>query len=709
MAFTNDKKRRLDSPSRSSAIEALIQELATARGAGESVDYSEVEEKHQDLMPELGDRLRLIRAMEMAAVSPNDASAGEEDAESTESDQNSAAEFLREALEGYEILEQVDYGGQGRVFKAIQTATNRTVAIKILLDGPLASKRHRDRFLREIELVSRLKDPGIVTVYDSGTLRDRPYLVMEFVDGLPIDDYVCAERPDVKGRIQLFLQVCHAIAAAHRRGIIHRDLKPANILVDGSGRVHVLDFGLAKEIGDPSHSGTRAVLSQTGLIVGTLCYLSPEQAWGQSGSVDTRSDVYTLGVVLFELLTGLPPYPTNGPREQVLHRIRCDESAGLRKAIAIAGGDGVVEVKHIDRDLETILTRCLTKEPERRYQSVTALSDDLERYLRGDVIEARAASSLYVLQKTFRKFRVHVTIAAAFLVLILAALVGMSVLYNRANDTARIAYAGLLVGNFVREAERSVDKRQIDQAIGMLEAAVEVGEGIPHDDPLVRRQIFTAHHDLANLYIEAGRQDEAVEQCDMAMELSDALQMADPEDLEWVRLVGFSQKLRARAASENREWDRALQHFKESLSIRKQLAALEPQNTHWQVELSNAYVSLGKVAQKLELWDDALTYFMEAHGIDRRVLTAEPSNIRNAVHMASTEINLGRLHLSCETDHGDAQVVEWYARADDRLMALPKSPDLKKWEGYITDLYFAIDAGRATLHANQGTPNDDDS
>ncbi|MCH8243597.1 MAG: hypothetical protein IH897_13445 [Planctomycetes bacterium] len=183
-----ETKRRRDPTSSSGEIEAVIYKLAAARRTGQTVDYAAVEKAHQNLMPELGNRLRMIRAMEMAAVAPSDTSSAEEYATSLESDRNSAAEFLREALEGYEILEQVDYGGQGRVFKAIQTATNRTVAIKVLLDGPLASQRHRDRIIRVIELVSRLNDPGIVTVYDSGTLRDRPYLVMEFVDGLPIDD-----------------------------------------------------------------------------------------------------------------------------------------------------------------------------------------------------------------------------------------------------------------------------------------------------------------------------------------------------------------------------------------------------------------------------------------------------------------------------------------------------------------------------------------
>lgn len=174
MATKSGDKRHRGSSSSSGEIEAVIYKLAAARYAEQTVGYTAAEQAHQNLMPELGDRLRVLRAMEMAAVTPNGASSKEEYATSWELDQNSAAEFLRGALEGYEILEQFDYGGQGRVFKATQTATNRMVAIKVLLDGPLASKRHRDRFLREIELVSRLKNPGIVTVYDSGTLRDRP-------------------------------------------------------------------------------------------------------------------------------------------------------------------------------------------------------------------------------------------------------------------------------------------------------------------------------------------------------------------------------------------------------------------------------------------------------------------------------------------------------------------------------------------------------
>lgn len=664
MAPKNEMKQSSGFSSSNGEIDAIIHELAAARRAGQTVDYVAAEQAHQKLMPELGNRIRMIQAMEMAAVTPNGASSAEEFADSLESDQNSAAEFLREALEGYEILEQFDYGGQGRVFKAIQTATNRTVAIKVLLDGPLATKRHRDRFIREIELVSRLKEPGVVTVYDSGTLRDRPYLVMEFVDGLPIDDYVCAERPDVKGRIQLFLQVCNAIAAAHRHGIIHRDLKPTNILVDGNGRVHVLDFGLAKEVGDASRSGTRAVLSQTGLIVGTLRYLSPEQAWGHNGSIDTRSDVYTLGVILFELLTGLPPYPTNGARETVLHRIRTGEATGLRRAIAIAGGDGVVEPKHIDRDLETILLRCLTKEPDRRYQSVVALSDDLERYVRGDVIEARADSGLYLLRKTFSRYRGPAIIVAVVIVL---SIVVLAVTSAMSKATARTAQIGIEFWQSVYRAEYSSKLGQTDKAIDLLEKITSRGMEIPLDNALVWQAVFAAHHNLSDLYIESNRLEDAERHSDRVAELTEVLLRNEPDNPEWLRLASFSRKQRGRAAIARKEWEQALTEFEEVLAIRKRLAERLIGESQTRVELAHAHAWVAKAARAGGQLKKAELHNFEAYAEFERLLQDDPKNSDVILGLGHSEARMAFDYMSYNDEHHDIEAMSWFERSRDRL------------------------------------------
>lgn len=707
MAANNDKKRRPGSSSRTTEIEAVVRELATRRGAGRTVDYSVVEREHQELMPELGDRLRLLRAMDVAATSPHDASSSIEEDELAEKDENSAIEFLCQALDGYEMLNQIDYGGQGRVFRAVQRATNRTVAIKVLLDGPLASKRQRDRFSREIELISRLKDPGIVTVYDSGTVRGRPYLVMEFVDGLPIDDYVIAERPDVEGRIRLFLKVCHAIAVAHRHGIIHRDLKPANILVDGDTRVHVLDFGLAKELQERAYSGSKESLSDTGQIIGTLRYLCPEQAWGQNDKIDTRSDVYTLGVVLFEMLTGLPPYPTIGHREEILRRIRLLEPCRLAKAIEMTGGDGVVETKHIDRDLEIIVLRCLKKEPERRYQSVLALSEDLERYLRGDAIEARAASGLYVLRKTFRKFRVHVTIAAAFLFLLVGALVGMTILYKRTERVLDIAKRGLLVGGYTRLASVIRMVGEPDMALGLLEQAHELDEFGSTDDPLVRQQAFHFHHVLTELYIKKNRLEEARIHCAKAHELTESLRRDAPDDLEWLRFEGFVHKLHGRLAFAQQQWGEALRFFQDMLKVRQRIAEAKPENPDWHTELANAHSLVAKAARKDSQPQVALQHYLDAYGIRDQLSRDHPQTIDYAVLLSNSEVALGAAFVAQGTEDGDTRAFYHLERAHGRLTALRLSHDVRAWESFIAKALDAVEENLAILHGSDASKKSD--
>ena len=184
--------------------------------------------------------------------------------------------FLRKSLAGYEIIERIHHGGQGIVYRARQCSTNRIVAIKLLLHGPFATRAQRLRFEREIELVSRLRHPSIVTLYESGLVAGRQYFAMEFVEGLPIDHYVILNDLSVRECVELFVVVCRAVSHAHQRGIIHRDLKPSNILVDSEGRPHVLDFGLAKDLTNSSGAGSASSLSVTGQILGTWRYLSPE-------------------------------------------------------------------------------------------------------------------------------------------------------------------------------------------------------------------------------------------------------------------------------------------------------------------------------------------------------------------------------------------------------------------------------------------------
>ncbi|MDL1904708.1 serine/threonine protein kinase [Synechococcales cyanobacterium CNB] len=216
------------------------------------------------------------------------------------------------AVDGFELVEEISRGGQGVVYRAVQAATHRPAAVKMLLAGAFASDRQRRRFEREVEIAARLRHPNVVTVFESGQTPDgRPFVAMEFVNGVPIDRYVRDRLPE-PGRdrtdavLRLFLAIASGVAAAHAAGVIHRDLKPSNVLVDADGVPRVLDFGLARPITDHPEA------TVTHEFAGTPAYAAPEQFIGDAAAIGTATDVYALGVMLYTALTGRHPYPRDG-------------------------------------------------------------------------------------------------------------------------------------------------------------------------------------------------------------------------------------------------------------------------------------------------------------------------------------------------------------------------------------------------------------
>lgn len=414
--FWSPTETRAAKARRSDRIERIVHSVLQQERAGIVVDDSELERRFSKLMPELGENLRTARSIRAASEKAN------QPAESTGEGDASSEHDLRcfdAVLKDYEVLERLDHGGQGTVFRAVQASTGRIVAIKAVLGGPLSSQRQRHRFAREVELVSRLRHPNIVTLFESGEVQGQHFFAMEFVDGLPIDDFVLLHRLAIEECVRLFAKTCRAISHAHQRGVIHRDLKPSNILVDLDGEPHILDFGLAKSFENVADGGKGGdSLSITGQVFGTLPYLSPEQASGLHEDVDVRSDVYALGVLLYQLLTGIFPYPVVGDPVTVRANILTRDPASLRQVVGNSDSDIRPTTGTITDDLERIVLKALAKDQSRRYQSVNALADDLDRYLAGDAVVAKADSSLYILKKTLRKYRVHVAIGAAFVALL---------------------------------------------------------------------------------------------------------------------------------------------------------------------------------------------------------------------------------------------------------------------------------------------------
>lgn len=324
-------------------------------------------------------------------------------------------EGVRRLLPGYEVVREVHRGGQGVVYEAIQRSTGRTVAVKVLREGPFAGRREVHRFDREVNILAHLNHRNIVGILDRGIADGSHFLVMDFVDGRPIDRHVREHGLSMADRLQLFARLCDAVSSAHQRGVIHRDLKPGNILIDDD-EPRVLDFGLAKAAVD----GGLDAATQTGQFLGSLPWASPEQAMGRHAEVDVRSDVYSLGVILYQLLTDHFPYSTVGSIGEVLSNIREADPEPPRKY-----------ANEIDDDLDTIVRKCLQKDPARRYQSVGELARDVRHYLTDEPIEARRDSGLYVIRKILRRHRAAAVMSAACGVLVLAGLVVALVLLKR--------------------------------------------------------------------------------------------------------------------------------------------------------------------------------------------------------------------------------------------------------------------------------------
>ncbi len=354
----------------------------------------------------------------------------------------------------YRLLAQLGEGGMGVVYRAQQLKPiRREVALKIIKPG-MDSKQVIARFESERQALAVMDHPNIAHVFDAGTTpAGLPYFVMELVDGIPITDYCDSKRLTIPQRIQLFVPVCQAIQHAHQKGIIHRDIKPSNILIrrqDNQAVPKVIDFGLAKALSYESSEATR--MTGAGTVIGTLSYMSPEQAeWGRH-DIDTRTDVYSLGAVLYELLTGSTPLDRleDSSYIEMLQRIREEEpkppsdrvrrSGELKDIASLRQSDPARLPKLLDRELDWITRKALEKDRVRRYETANGLARDLQRYLEGEPIEAAPPSAAYRIGKMLRKYRVWLATAAAFAVLLIAGIIfsaWMAVRASRARAEAQ--------------------------------------------------------------------------------------------------------------------------------------------------------------------------------------------------------------------------------------------------------------------------------
>jgi len=288
---------------------------------------------------------------------------------------------------GYEILGELGRGSMGIVYKARQTELDRLVALKVIIAGEDASEDDISRFMREARASAKMEHPNIVPVYDVGHVASKHYFTMAFVEGRTLADFVRETGPTLNQSVVIMRKLASAINYAHERGVIHRDLKPGNVMVDEAGEPHVMDFGLARNIQEESS------LTKTGDLMGTPAYMPPEQVEGKVHALDERTDIWSIGVMLYEIAAGKLPFADESPL-RVLMRVLEDDPAGPRKVS-----------RKTPHDLDTIVMKCLEKDPERRYRTAGALAEDLGRFLSGDAIAARPPSVSYRFRKKVWKHR----------------------------------------------------------------------------------------------------------------------------------------------------------------------------------------------------------------------------------------------------------------------------------------------------------------
>ena len=531
----------------------------------------------------------------------------------------------------YRILGVLGQGGMGVVYLAEQLEpVHREVAVKVLRtvdDSNLVVTR----FNAERQALAVLDHPNITKVFDAGVSENGwPYFVMERITGVPLGEYVNGRVLSLGERLNLFLQVCRAIQHAHQKGIIHRDIKPSNILVttiDGAPVCKVIDFGIAK-----ATEGERARLTQTGTSVGTPAYMSPEQVLGSGLDVDTRSDIYLLGLVLYELLTGVLPFDNAlSPMRMLAHHAGGESAAPSARVAALppemqarvaaqSGTDVHTLVRVLAGNLDWITLKALEKERDRRYQTATELAADIERHLTNRPVSASPPSRAYLARKFIRRHRLAAAFAATTALLVVggaAAIVAQARHVSLARTAAvqRQAQAEELISFMLGDLHTRLS------AIGGLDVLAKVGEaaqgyfeGVPEQD-LSDQERFRrseALRQIGQIHVERGDFAGAMPLFRQSLSLVSALAPRDSANSEWQLGLGASHFWVGFIHWRQNELDSALVHFTPYLAITKQLVAGAPDSVRFRNELGQAGSNIGTVRESKGDLPGALAAFREA-------------------------------------------------------------------------------------------------
>ena len=528
---------------------------------------------------------------------------------------------------GYEVLGELGRGGMGVVYRARHVALDRPVALKVILGAAHAGPDQLTRFRAEATAAARLSHPNIVQVYEVGEHAGQPYFSLELVEGGTLADRLRGEPQPPPAAAELVRTLARAVEHAHSRGIVHRDLKPANVLISpqsavpspqsgdpglgtgdgGLGTVKVTDFGLAKRASAESH------LTQTGAILGTPSYMAPEQAAGDGAAVGPPTDVYALGAILYECLTGRPPFKAATVMDTVLQVLHDDPVPPSR-----------LQPK-LPRDLETVCLKCLAKRPEQRYPSAAELADDLDRFVAGESVRARPTSAVV---KGWKWARRHPARAVVLFVLAvpLPALLGVMVYLwddaRRAKHTAEVDRAAAVVAHQEADRERELAQGYLKNALRAMDQIVErVGDErlaripavqeeraavlatalafyetllrLDSTDPMVRHETAQTYARVARISLFSGRTDQSANAAGSGVALFEALATESPDRPEYRNELAEAYMLLGHSRVLNADFAGGLEAYRKGAEVAGALAAEFPVEATYKATAAECHRSLG--------------------------------------------------------------------------------------------------------------------